>query len=106
MGLMEYAHDTWFARPNHEQVPVMSVGVGKFLMASKSFGDGVIPVRVIVSPVNVTVSRQNSNFSEFKTIPFLYRVLNSPQCGKKLIRWYNQTMLYHQHISLYVVQYL
>ena len=70
MGLMEYAHDTWFARPNHEQVPVMSVGVGKFLMASKSFGDGVIPVRVIVSPVNVIVSGRIQIFLSLKQYLF------------------------------------
>ena len=43
MGLMEYAHDTWFMRLNHERALVMSMGFGKFLMASRSFGDGVIP---------------------------------------------------------------
>ena len=59
MGLMEYAHDTWFTRPNHEQTPVMSLDVGKFLMASRSFGDGAIPVGVTVSSANVIVSQRN-----------------------------------------------
>ena len=37
----------------------MSVGVGKFLMASRNFDDGVIPVGVIVSLANGIVSQQN-----------------------------------------------
>ena len=58
-GAYGVSHDTWFMRPNHERAPVMSVGVGKFLMASRIFDDGVILVGVIVSLANGIVSQQN-----------------------------------------------
>jgi len=42
-GLIEYAQDTWFTKPNQDLALVRSVGVGKSDMAAKIDLDGVIP---------------------------------------------------------------
>ena len=53
---MENAYVPWFISPNQALAPVMSVGVGKLLMASKNVVLGRMFVSVIVIPAKSTVS--------------------------------------------------
>ena len=71
IGPIEYAQETWLTKPNHERAPVISVGLGKSLMAVRIFSDGAVPVGVIESPAKSTVLRQNLNFDSYSTMPLL-----------------------------------
>ena len=70
MGLMAYAHATWFTSPNQDLVPVISLGTGKSVMADRMDSDGAIPVCVSFRPAKMTVSLQNWNLDLLITIPF------------------------------------
>ena len=59
MGLMAYAHATWFTSPNQDLAPAMSLGTGKSVMADRMDSDGAIPVCVSFRPAKMTVSLQN-----------------------------------------------
>ena len=50
---MANAYAPWLTNPNQALAPVMSVGVGKFLIASKNFLLGLMFVGVIVSPAKI-----------------------------------------------------
>ena len=70
MGLMAYAHATWFASPNQDLAPVMSLGTGMSVMADRMDSDGTIPACVSFRPAKMTVSLQNWNLDSLITIPF------------------------------------
>lgn len=53
---MANAYAPWFISPDQALAPVMSVGVGKLLIASRNLVLGRMFVRVIVSPAKLTVS--------------------------------------------------
>ena len=40
-SMSECAYATRFIRPKHDLMPVISVGTGKFLIASRNFAEGV-----------------------------------------------------------------
>ena len=56
---------------------MMSLWVGKSLIADKMLSEGAIPNGVIFKPANMTVSLQNWNFLSFVIIPL------SAQSSKK-----------------------
>ena len=56
---MANAYAPWLTNLNQDLAPVMSVGVRKFLIASKNFLLGLMFVEVIVSPAKSTVSWAN-----------------------------------------------
>ena len=57
--VMANAYAPWLTNPNQALASVMSVGVGKFLIASKNLLLGLVFVGVIVSPAKSTVSWAN-----------------------------------------------
>ena len=61
--------------PNHERAPVMFVGVGKFLMASKICFIGLIPDWVSVKPAKSTSSSAKQNFLGLNTMPLLLHIV-------------------------------
>ena len=56
---IEKAYDPWLTRPNQALAPVMSFGVGKFLIESRNFCCGFILSGVTVSPPKSASSTAN-----------------------------------------------
>ena len=87
VGAIEKAYATWLTKPNQARTSVMFFGVGKPVMASRYFCDGLTSDGVMVNPANFTSSCAKRNLRGFSVIPFSAQV-----CNHSVAWWYASSM--------------
>ena len=83
--LTEYTHATWFTKPNYDLAPVLSGGVGKFLLAFMISLDGIMSDGIMVR-----VPLQNLNVIFFSTCRQIVT------CCRMIVQWICYLAVYHQ----------
>ena len=81
---IEKAYATWLTKPNQARTSVMFLGVGKPVMASRYFCDGLTSDGVMVNPANSTSKR---NLRGFSVIPFSAQCVTILWSGGMLLQW-------------------